>query len=227
MKPERQTDAVRETFSDWCRRGRAEGMEDDHAPAARVAFERLRLATGGRFLDVGCGNGYAVRWAAAAAPTGLAVGVDLSEDMIEHARGLAKDVSNAHFVAGSITDLPREVLFPAAESPEAGSPEAGDDRSFDAIFSMEALYYVPELDRTLGRIRDLLRPGGRFSSTINFYDENAASRSWPTDVGIHMNRLTAAAWKDAFARAGFDHAKANFQAIPEPLPQNAGIFEGV
>lgn len=190
MKPERQLDDVRATFSDWCRRGRAEGMERDHAPAARVAFERLDLAEDGRFLDVGCGNGYAVRWAAHAAPRGLAVGVDLSSDMIEHAATLVDGLDNVRFLAGNVTDLSLTEL-------------SVDGAPFDAVFSMEALYYVPRLDDTLRYIANLLRPGGRFASTVNFYEENDASASWPADVGVDMNRLDAAGWKRAFENAGF------------------------
>jgi SAM-dependent methyltransferase len=48
-------------------------------PELRQAIASLRLGPGMRVLDVGCGTGESLRWlAAAVAPDGLAVGVDLS-----------------------------------------------------------------------------------------------------------------------------------------------------
>ena len=53
-------------FDEWALVGRAEGMERGHGPYARRGFEFLDLSgTPMRYLDVGCGNGYTVRWAAA------------------------------------------------------------------------------------------------------------------------------------------------------------------
>ena len=175
---------VGDLFDEWARNGRAEGMERSHAPAARMAFERLKLRRDGRYLDIGCGNGYTVRWAAAAAPEGLAVGMDLSVEMIALARGLAPTLSNVEFVAGG---------FPDVVPP--GAP-------FDAIFSMEVFYYLPDLDAALRGVRDLLRSGGHFACVVDYYGENSASHSWPSDLGVPMRLLDSAGWADAFLRAG-------------------------
>ena len=171
-------------FDRWAADGRAEGMEKSHGPAARMAFDRLKLRDNGHYLDIGCGNGYTVRWAAAAAPAGRAVGIDLSEEMIRRARSLSSGFANAQFVAGS---------FPDVEPP--GAP-------FDAVFSMEVFYYLPDLDAAIRRVRELLRPGGHFACVVDYYGENQASHSWPSDVGVPMKLLHSAGWADAFQRAG-------------------------
>src|SRR5260370_1930356 len=57
--------------------------------------ERFRAATGvapqDHVLDVGCGTGQTTRDAARAAVTGSALGVDLSAQMLEHARRLSRE----------------------------------------------------------------------------------------------------------------------------------------
>jgi arsenite methyltransferase len=190
---------VRELFDSWARDGHAEGMERGHAPAARMAFDRLRLGESGRYLDIGCGNGYTVRWAASAAPRGRAVGLDLSEGMVALARRLSAGIPNLEFLAGAFP----EVALPAA--------------SFDAIFSMEVFYYLPDLDAALRKARELLRPGGLFACVVDYYGENTASHSWPADLGVPMKLLDAAGWSDAFVRAGLAVVDQRRLRIPREL----------
>lgn len=175
---------VIELFDEWARNGRADGMERGHERAARMAFDRLKLQRRGRYLDIGCGNGYTVRWAAGAAAEGLAVGLDASSEMIDLARRESAGISNAEFVAGSFPDV---------------TPPGGP---YDAIFSMEVFYYLPDLDAAMKGVHDLLRPGGRFACVVDFYGENEASHNWPADLGVPMTLLDASGWSDAFLRAG-------------------------
>jgi len=175
---------IQQVFDDWARSGKAEGMERGHGPAARQAFDSLRLHPRSRYLDIGCGNGYTVRWAARAALLGHAVGVDLSEEMVAKARELSFGIPNVEFVAGD---------FPAVDL---------GDEGFDAILSMETFYYFPDLIAALTRVRELLRPGGSFACVVDYYGENAASHAWPEEVGVPMTLLDGAGWADAFRRAG-------------------------
>lgn len=175
---------VRDLFDEWARAGRAADMERGHAPAARQAFDRLRLRHDAHYLDIGCGNGYTVRWAAAAAPRGTAVGVDASTEMIGLARKMSVGLSNVELVAGE---------FPAVELP--GGP-------YDTILSMEVFYYLPDLDDSLRAVHGLLRPGGLFACVVDYYGENEASHSWPSEMGVPMTLLDSAGWADALRRAG-------------------------
>jgi SAM-dependent methyltransferase len=177
--------SVRDLFDTWALAGRAEGMERGHGHAARLAVGRLGLNERSRYLDIGCGNGYTVRWAARAATLGRAVGVDLSPEMILLARRLSRDLPNASFVAGE---------FPGVD--------LGGDASFDAIFSMEAFYYFADPGAALSRVRDLLAPGGLFACVIDYYGENRASHGWQEQMGVPMTLLDAAGWARAFAGAG-------------------------
>jgi SAM-dependent methyltransferase len=188
-------------FDDWAKRGRAEGMRDAHGPAARMGFDRLDLRPDGRYLEIGCGNGYAVRWAARACPEGLAVGIDAAVEMILRARELSAGLDNVEF---------RHGLFPGVELPAT---------EFDAIFSMETLYYLPEpsLDAALSEVARLLVPGGRFACVVNYYAENEASHGWPDDVGIEMTLLDAGGWRDAFGRAGLEVVEQTRLLVPADL----------
>ena len=187
-----------ELFDAWAVNGRAEGMEQGHAIPARMAIDRLRLEPASSFLDIGCGNGYAVRWAAEASPRGRAVGIDAAPAMIERARAASARYPHAEFHVASFPSVPFA------------------DRSFDAIFSMEAFYYFPDLDAALRRVAALLRPAGRFACVVDFYLENAASHSWPDDLGVPMTLLDAAGWAAAFRKAGLSvHEQARLRTPPE------------
>lgn len=172
-------------FDAWALAGRAEGMERGHGHAARQAVERLGLSASARYLDIGCGNGYTVRWAARAAPAGCAVGVDLSPEMIERARFLARDFPNATFLAGAFPHVDLSAFAP-----------------FDGIFSMEAFYYFSDLHAALARVTELLSGAGLFACVVDYYGENAASHPWPEQVGLPMTLLDAAGWRRAFESAG-------------------------
>lgn len=176
---------VRAVFDDWADRGRAEGMETGHAFSAREGFERLGLEAGAHYLDIGCGNGYTVRWAAeVVGAEGRAVGIDLSPNMVERARTLSSGLANVQF---------HEAAFPNHALPR---------EAFAGIFSMEVLYYLPDVGAALAEICRLLVPGGRFACVVDYYRENEASHSWPDDLGVAMNLLSMAGWRGAFEDAG-------------------------
>lgn len=178
---------VRDVFEDWADRGRAEGMAESHTPFVRPVFDRLPLPPDGAYLDVGCGNGYTVRWAAEAAPEGRAVGLDVSPRMIALARELSEGFPNAEYHVAT---------FPDDHPLEPGS--------FDVIYAMEVFYYLPDLGAGLRGVRRLLRPGGTFACQVDFYEENAASHAWPEDVGVEMTLLGEADWREAFEAAGLE-----------------------
>jgi ubiquinone/menaquinone biosynthesis C-methylase UbiE len=122
------------------------GFDLDHLRNERSLTARaLRLKDGDVVLDVACGPGnFTSAFARAVAPTGLAVGIDLSEPMLEHARR-----DNGHpraaYVLGDATNLP----FP--------------DDSFDAVNCYAALYLIPEPYAAFDEMLRVVRPGGRLA----------------------------------------------------------------
>lgn len=177
---------VAHLFDAWARTGRAEGMERGHAVLARAAFAALELQPGERFLDVGCGNGYALAAAAACiGPRGCVDGIDVAPAMVERARARR----------------PAEV--PGAVYEGAFPDGLPDGVTYDAVLSIEALYYLEDVDAGLAAVRERLAPGGRFVSVIDHYAENTASHGWAGDLGLPMVLRSEAAWREAFVAAGF------------------------
>ena len=186
MDSDKQVQKVQALFDDWADRGRAEGMEQGHTPTARQAFDRLQLEPGQHYLDIGCGNGYTVRWAAQVDPTVNAIGLDVSENMVRQARALSTGMDNTRFIHAP---FPLPMLKAQA---------------FDAIFSMEVFYYLPDLHWALLSVGRLLKPGGRFACIVDYFEENEASHSWAEDLDLPLNLLPAAGWQTAMEDIGFD-----------------------
>ena len=185
MSERSHIEQVQRLFDTWATNGRADGMESGHVPMARPAFERLSLSAGQRYLDIGCGNGYTVRWAAENEAVD-AVGLDVSGEMIRYARKLSADLPNTRFINAP---FPLPILKP---------------KSFDAVFSMEVFYYLTDLPWALVHVFRLLKPGGLFACVVDFYTENPASADWSETIGIPLNRLSKSQWSAAMVQAGFD-----------------------
>lgn len=120
----------------------------DDVPAYEASLERVRayLAPGDRVLEVGCGTGTtALRLAPGVAEL---TALDISGEMVRIARGKAE------------AEGARNVSF-ARAGLEQARPEAAP---FDAVLAFNLLHLLDDLPAALGRVRDLLRPGGLFIS---------------------------------------------------------------
>lgn len=117
------------------------------AEVARVMDEIGRLRPGlrlARALDFGCGVGRLTR--ALASRFESCVGVDISEEMVERARSLNRDVAGCEFKVNTAEDL---ALF--------------EDGTFDFVYSSIVLQHLPDRERALGYVREFMRvlaPGG-------------------------------------------------------------------
>jgi ubiquinone/menaquinone biosynthesis C-methylase UbiE len=113
--------------------------------AERRATEMLRLAPGGRVLELGCGTGEDTRrLAALVGPTGEAIGIDASETMIAVACKRNDETgAGATFLVGNATN----VDYP--------------DGTFDAVRCERLLIHVPDPPVVLAEMVRLTRPGGR------------------------------------------------------------------
>jgi len=122
----------------------------DDAEAARfldALTTRLRPGSGARALDLGCGAGRHSRYLAS---KGLQVtGVDLAENLLELARGKAKQqgLENIDFQSGDMTRL----------------PFAGE--SFDVVVCVFGIFFVPDMESALRELKRVLRTGGKLAIT--------------------------------------------------------------
>lgn len=136
-----------------------DGDEGDYWAANPVRFdeavagyhdrllESAGIERGSRVLDIGCGSGQATRDAGRRAPSGHALGVDLSSRMLEIARRLAE------------VDGLRNVTFEQADAQVHPFP----DRSFDVAISRTGTMFFGDLVAAFTNIGRALRPGGRLA----------------------------------------------------------------
>ena len=139
-------------------------------------------------LDLGCGTGWATRMLAKAAPGAGAVGVDISPEMVKRAEELHSFTIRARYEVAAFEELGLA------------------DAAFTHVFSMEAIYYAPDVDKALAEAFRVLKPGGRIDLVIDFYKENEPTEGWAETVGAPMLFLSEAEWTQHLAAAGFEGA---------------------
>ena len=176
---------IASTFDQWVASGRAEALEADHHDVVAQVLPKMDIKPGMQTLELGCGTGWATRVLAAAAPGAGAVGLDVSKEMIAKAEDLHDLTSRARYEHGTF----EEVDFP--------------DGKFDRVFSMEALYYAVDLERSVAEIHRVLKPGGEAHVVINRFTESAHSEGWAESVGLDMAFLSIEEWTAIFQGAGF------------------------
>lgn len=97
-------------------------------------------------LDLGCGFGWHCRFAIENGAK-LAVGVDISQNMLDEARSKTKS-ENIQYICMPIDDLDYT------------------DNSFDVIISSLALHYIQSFDYVLSKISKWISKGGEFVFSV-------------------------------------------------------------
>jgi arsenite methyltransferase len=172
--------------------------EDDGAPAAAIDASLgcgvptavADLHEGETVLDLGSGGGADVLLSARrVGPGGKAIGLDMTDEMLELARKHAADagVENVEFVKGYIEDIPLP------------------DDSVDVVISNCVVNLSTDKGEVLREAARVLRPGGRLavSDVIADDDMDAATRAdmeqW---TGCVAGALTRGQFEAALADAG-------------------------
>ena len=91
---------LREEFNRWAEAGKGESMENDHLPIVQPVLALMQIAPDDNVLDVGCGGGWLSRIIAPRVPDGRMVGMDISDEMIRHARRNCATLDNCVFIVG-------------------------------------------------------------------------------------------------------------------------------
>jgi len=144
--------------------------DEEHFPSTidpriyhvKLIREHLGPLAGKRVLDVGCGKGRFARLFQEQEPAAEIWGLDISEEMLRFVP------AGIHTRAGSMTELPFEDSF------------------FDAAYATESLEHAVEIEKAVGEICRVVKPGGR----IAIIDKNAAE--W--------GRLKTPEWERWFSR---------------------------
>jgi SAM-dependent methyltransferase len=174
------------------------GDEAADAPAAAVEASLgcgvptavADLHEGETVLDLGSGGGADVFLSARrVGPAGKAIGLDMTDEMLELARANAADagVENVEFVKGYIEDIPLP------------------DESVDVVISNCVINLSADKGQVLREVARVLLPGGRFADSDVIADDHmdAATRAdmqqW---TGCVAGALTRGQFEAALADAG-------------------------
>jgi SAM-dependent methyltransferase len=189
---------LREEFNRWAEAGRGEGMEQDHLPIVLPVLDRMQLQPYDNVLDVGCGAGWLSSLLAEHVPEGRVIGIDVSDEMIRHARRRNVNIENVLSVVGEAEQIPWDANF------------------FTHAISVESAYYWPDPARALQEIFRVLREGGSAWVAINYYRDNQHSHQWGEILTVPAHLLSADEWAALFRNAGF--ADVAHERIPDPTP---------
>ena len=190
-----------EEFNRCAEAGRGEGMEPDHLPIALPVLKKMRLAPTDNVLDVGCGAGWLSRRLAKSVPEGRVVGMDISDEMIRHARRASVDFDNLMFVAGEVAQIPWQPNF------------------FSHVISVESSYYWPDPAAGIKDIFRVLGDGGSAWILINYYRDNPHCHQWGSLLAVPTHLFSAEEWAEHFRTAGFTNVAHERTVDPSPSPE--------
>jgi SAM-dependent methyltransferase len=196
-KPQQQ---LREEFNRWADSGRGEEMENDHWPITKPALELMHIAPDENLLDVGCGAGWLSRILARGVPEGRVVGMDISDEMIHHARRASVDFGNLVFIVGEVNEIPWEANF------------------FQKAISVESSYYWPDPAKGIREIYRVLAEAGSAWILINYYRDNPHCHQWGEKLAVPTHLLWADEWAAMFRAAGFQDVAHQRMQDPSPSP---------
>jgi len=175
---------------------RVEQLPDDAVMASLgcgVPTAVAELSEGETVLDLGSGAGADVLISARrVAPTGKAIGLDMTDEMLELARRNAAEagVDNVEFVKGYLEDMPLP------------------DESVDVVISNCVINLSGDKPKVIAEAARVLKPGGRFavSDVVADPDMDDATRydmaAW---TGCIAGALTESEFRQALAAAGLEN----------------------
>jgi arsenite methyltransferase len=184
------------------------------------------LRPGETVVDLGSGGGLDVFLAARkVGPTGRAIGIDMTPEMIDLARQNARKagLANVEFVLASIDQLPME------------------DASVDCVISNCVINLAPDKAAVFREIARVLKPGGRLAVS-----DVALKRVLPPELGNDLmayvgciaGAISIEDYRSGLIRAGFAaveivdsksdlnaYAKVENQSVccPPPIPQDSSF----
>ena len=176
-------DNVSKKFDDWAINGKAESMEKGHGINVLKFLKKISFDKPFSFLDVGCGNGWVIRYVSDLSTCKKAIGIDKSKKMIIQAN---KKINNNK----------ESFVYTDVESWKYTG-------KFDFIFAMESIYYADSMEKAIEKIYKLLKPGGKFFCGTDFYTENKATTKWANVMKIQMHLHSKKEWKEFFKNVGF------------------------
>lgn len=169
-----QEKRVQEEFDQWSDAGRAESMARGHHSMTVQCLKQWSFSKSDVVLDIGCGNGWAVREMCAQG-AGFGIGVDISPKMIHRAQSMSTELEK--YYVSNAQSLP----FP--------------DEHVDVILSVESLYYYSDPASALKEWYRVAKKGARLGILIDLFQENDGSHAWVDALSIPVHLLSIEQYK--------------------------------
>jgi len=174
---------------------RAESFDDKRFNYFRFMQKRLvsllDLKPDQRLLDLGCGTGWAVRYAAILINgRGEFYGIDISSKMIERAIANSSNNKNVHFYQASAEQLPFE------------------NNSFDFIICSNSFHHYFNPDKVLSEVHRVLKSKGRIyilDATADGLIVKMADKWTKKKDPTHVKLYSTQEFKTLFVQAKLNH----------------------
>ena len=170
----------------------------DDMPSYSAAITQARIPPGGVVIDVGCGTGRALpALRRAVGPHGTVIAVDLTPEMLRHARAKGR-TAHATLILADARHLP----FASA--------------SADAVFAAGLINHMPDTEAGLRQLARVIRPGGLL---ILFHPSGRAAlaarhgRTLEPDEPLAATQLQRSTEKTGWHLTTYDDAECRFLAI--------------
>lgn len=188
--------AAAATFDAWAAAGRDADMARGHRRTTRRIIESWSFRPEDLVVDVGCGNGWALRWCRERGAGG-GLGIDVSPGMVGRARALTSDPA-LRFAVGRAASVPLP------------------DASATHVLSVEALYYTPDPTAALREWARIARPGGQLGIMVDLYAEAPLAAAWVDALEVDVHVLSTARLVALCEAAGWRDITAT--QVPDPRP---------
>lgn len=120
-------------------------MNKEHTPVSLWGLKHLDIKSDDIILDIGCGGGININRMAKNAKK--VFGVDYSIESVN----LSKEVNEEYIRQGKVEVLEGNVI----DLPFG-------DNTFDIITAFETVYFWPDIEKSFGEVKRILKPGGIF-----------------------------------------------------------------
>jgi ubiquinone/menaquinone biosynthesis C-methylase UbiE len=120
-------------------------MNKEHTPVSLWCLKHLNISPDDVILDIGCGGGMNINRMAQGAKK--VYGVDYSIESVNLSKEVNEDLIKEGRVEvheGNVMDLPF------------------GDNSFDIVTAFETVYFWPDIVKSFGEVKRVLKPGGMF-----------------------------------------------------------------
>jgi ubiquinone/menaquinone biosynthesis C-methylase UbiE len=183
-----------------------------HRLMQRCLICSLRLRPPVRLLDLGCGTGWAVRFAAAKLQgQGKFVGVDRSAGMVRRAKENARGIRNVEFQRADAEHLPFA------------------DTSFDAVLCSNSFHHYLHPENALREAERILKPAGRIyilDITADDFLVRGIDARVRRKEKEHVRFYSTREYDRLFLRSGLLHTKSSPLGIFYPLKVHVGVKRG-